>query len=144
LLDFGCGSGVFLEMMQKEGWDVTGLDVSEKVAERVSDRLEAPVLYGTLPHPELKPASFDAITMWHALEHVHNPLCVLRAAKKLLAPGGQLHIAVPNIGSLAFHCFGQSWFGLELPRHLSHFSQITLRALLNRVGFWRVRIDQVK
>lgn len=144
LLDFGCGAGVFLDLMRREGWDVTGLDMSNETVARLRTDHGLRVLQGSLPHPELEPASFNAVTMWHALEHVHNPFDVLKAAKRLLAPGGQVHIAVPNIECLAFRWFGRSWYGLELPRHLTHFSEATLRAMLQRVGFWKVKIEQVK
>ena len=134
LLDFGCGGGAYLERMHRQGWDVTGLDVSAAAVECVRTRLGLRALLGTLPHPELKPATFDVVTMWHSLEHVHEPLEVLRAAHQLLAPGGKLLVATPNIDSLPFRWFGQAWYGLDLPRHLTHFSSRTLRRLLERAG----------
>jgi SAM-dependent methyltransferase len=90
---------------------------------------------GTLPHFDLEPESFDVITMWHSLEHVHEPAPLLREARRLLAPGGKIVIAVPNIDSLAFRWFGQDWFGLELPRHLTHFTPTSLLQMLQRCGF---------
>jgi 2-polyprenyl-3-methyl-5-hydroxy-6-metoxy-1,4-benzoquinol methylase len=135
LLDFGCGGGAYLERMHRQGWDVTGLDVSATAIECVRSRLGLRALLGTLPHPKLGPASFDVITMWHSLEHVHEPLEVLRAAHGLLAPGGKLLVATPNIDSLPFRWFGQAWYGLDLPRHLTHFSPRTLRLMLQRAGF---------
>ncbi len=135
LLDFGCGGGSFLDQMNRNGWTVTGLDVSAPTVYRVRGELNLPVLVGTLPHPELRPESFDVITMWHSLEHVHNPRQVLREAYKLLTPGGKLLVAVPNIDSLAFRWFGRNWFGLDLPRHLTHFTPWTLPLMLERTGF---------
>jgi SAM-dependent methyltransferase len=134
LLDFGCGGGVFLERMHLQGWRVTGLDVSGAAVTRIQRDLALPAYVGTLPHPALPPAGFDVITMWHSLEHVHAPLAVLREARRLLAPGGRLLIAVPNIDSLPFRWFGRSWFALDLPRHLTHFSPRTLRLMLERAG----------
>jgi SAM-dependent methyltransferase len=135
LLDFGCGGGTFLERMRRQGWQVTGLDASAAAVRRVRDELGLPVLAGSLPHPELVEASFDVITMWHALEHVHNPLAVLRAAHQLLAPGGKLIVAVPNLDSAAFRWCGAAWVGLDLPRHLTHFTPHTLTLMLERAGF---------
>jgi 2-polyprenyl-3-methyl-5-hydroxy-6-metoxy-1,4-benzoquinol methylase len=135
LLDFGCGGGSFLERMAKQGWEVTGLDASAEAVKRVREGLGLHALQGTLPHPELAPASFDVITMWHSLEHVHDPLGALRAAHDLLRPGGRLFVAVPNIGGWPFRWFGRSWFALDLPRHLTHFTASTLRAMLGRAGF---------
>jgi SAM-dependent methyltransferase len=135
LLDFGCGGGSFLASMHQQNWQVTGLDICPVAVERVRTELRLNALVGTLPHPDLRPASFDIITMWHSLEHVHTPLEVLREAYRLLVPGGQLHIAVPNIDSLPFRWFGSAWYGLDLPRHLTHFAPWTLHLILERVGF---------
>jgi SAM-dependent methyltransferase len=135
VLDFGCGGGSFLAEMRAQGWQVTGLDVSAPTVERVRSELGLHVLEGSLPHDELKPESFDVITMWHSLEHVHQPREVLREANRLLAPGGKIIVAVPNIDSLPFRWFGRHWFGLDLPRHLTHFTPWTLPLMLERAGF---------
>jgi SAM-dependent methyltransferase len=135
LLDFGCGSGAFLERMRQAGWNVTGLDTSEKVVQRIRHELRLPALVGSLPHPELGDNSFDVVTMRHSLEHVHRPLEVLRAAHRLLAAGGKLIVSVPNIDSLPFSWFGRYWRGLDLPRHLTHFTPDTLQLMLARAGF---------
>ncbi len=135
LLDFGCGSGGFLELMSAHGWEVTGLDISEAAVQRVQNDLGLRARVGTLPHPDLEPEAFDVITMWHSLEHVHSPRDVLREAYQLLVPGGRLVVATPNIDSLAFRWFGRHWFGLDLPRHLTHFTPWTLPLMLERTGF---------
>lgn len=138
LLDFGCGGGSFLQRMDRLGWEVTGLDISPVAVERIRAKLGLHALVGSLPHPQVPPASFDVVTMWHSLEHVHDPLAVLRAAHRLLTPGGRLLVAAPNIDSLPFRWFGPAWYGLDLPRHLTHFTLATLRSMLERAGF-RVR-----
>jgi 2-polyprenyl-3-methyl-5-hydroxy-6-metoxy-1,4-benzoquinol methylase len=135
LLDFGCGNGIFLQRMAAQGWDVLGLDTSADVVARVQTDFGLPALVGTLPHPHLTPGSFSVITLWHALEHVHQPLAVLRAAYRLLAPGGRLIVATPNVASWPFQLFGQHWFALDLPRHLTHFAPATLRAMLTQASF---------
>ncbi len=144
LLDFGCGAGSFLQRMHKQGWKVTGLDVSETVVHRLRGQFGLYALTGSLPHPALDDCSFDVVTMWQALEHVHQPLEILRSAHRVLAPGGQLIVAVPNIDSLAFRWFGSAWNGLDLPRHLVHFSPWTLRLMLHRAGFGMGRIHMVR
>jgi SAM-dependent methyltransferase len=138
LLDFGCGNGAFLQRMRLQGWRVTGVDIAAHAVQRIRNQTGLRVLTGTLPHPELRPNSFDVITMWQSLEHVPDPGQVLCEARRLLAVEGQLVVAVPNIDSLAFRVFGQAWVGLDLPRHLTHFSPWTLHLLLERSGF-RVR-----
>ncbi|HEV3256244.1 MAG TPA: class I SAM-dependent methyltransferase [Gemmataceae bacterium] len=135
LLDFGCGNGSFLERVRRQGWDVTGIDVARVAVQRTRDDGGLRVLAGTLPHPELAAASFDVMTMWHSLEHVHDPLAVLGEAHRLLSPSGKLLVAVPNLDSLPFRWFAQAWVGLDLPRHLTHFTPGTLYRMLRRAGF---------
>jgi 2-polyprenyl-3-methyl-5-hydroxy-6-metoxy-1,4-benzoquinol methylase len=135
LLDFGCGAGSFLKTMADQGWAVTGLDAAVGAVERVRAEHRLTALVGTLPHPDLRPGSFDVVTMWHSLEHVHRPLELLREAFRLLVPGGKLILATPNIDSLPYRVFGRSWFGLDLPRHLTHFTPDTLTAMLLAAGF---------
>jgi SAM-dependent methyltransferase len=121
--------------MQAQGWEVTGLDTSTTAVQRIRTQLGLRALAGTLPHPTLRPESFDVITMWNSLEHVHAPLDVLREANRLLVPGGKLLVAVPNIDSLPFRWFGSAWYGLDLPRHLTHFAPWTLQPMLEQAGF---------
>jgi SAM-dependent methyltransferase len=135
LLDFGCGGGSFLGEMAARGWTATGLDVSPEVVRTVRQQLGLDALAGSLPHPDLFPGSFDVITMWQSLEHVHRPLEVLRSAYDLLVPGGKLVVAVPNFNSLGSEWFGENWFGLDLPRHLTHFTPRTLTEMLETGGF---------
>ena len=135
LLDFGCGGGSYLERMHRRGWDVTGLDTSAVAVARIRAGPGLRAYVGSLPHSQLPPGSFDLITMWHSLEHVHYPLEVLRAAHRLLAPQGKLLVAAPNIDSLPFRWFGPAWYGLDMPRHLTHFTPRTLQLMLERVGF---------
>jgi SAM-dependent methyltransferase len=135
LLDFGCGSGSYLWRMHQQGWKVLGVDRSESAVDYVRHELGLPALSGSLPHEELHDGYFDVITMWQSLEHVHAPMEVLRSARRLLAPGGKLIVAVPNIDSLPFRWFGPAWIGLDLPRHLSHFAPGTLTRMLQSTGF---------
>lgn len=141
LLDFGCGGGAYLKRMADQGWTVTGIDSAEAPVHRLQDEMGIRALTGTLPHPSLKPCSFDVITMWHSLEHVHRPLDVLREAYQLLTPGGRLVVACPNLDSWPAKWFGPAWFGLDLPRHLTHFTPPTLTRMLTAAGF---RVEAVR
>lgn len=135
LLDFGCGGGSYLTRMAELGWTVTGLDCSPDAVRTVREKLGHAAHLGTLPHPDLAPGSFEVVTLWQALEHVHKPVEVLREAYKLLVPGGCLVVAVPNWDSYARSWFGEHWFGMDLPRHLTHFTPSTLRTTLQAAGF---------
>lgn len=135
LLDFGCGSGAFLQRMAALGWNVVGLDIAPQVVDALRQR-GFHALHGSLPHPHLSPRSFHIVTMWQSLEHVHQPRLILRRARELLVPGGHLIVAVPNFASWPARWFGPHWFGLDLPRHLTHFTPETLTAMLHIEGFW--------
>ena len=135
LLDFGCGGGSYMKRMADQGWTVTGLDAAVGAVRHIQEELGLRALVGSLPHPNLRPASFDVVTMWHSIEHVHQPLAIVREAFRLLIPGGKIVVACPNIDSWAFRTFGPRWFGLDLPRHLTHFTPHTLRAMLTAGGF---------
>lgn len=143
LLDFGCGGGDFLLAMQKLGWQVEGMDNAADCANEVTRRTGIPVHTGSLPHPEIKPESFDAVSMWNALEHVHQPRETVRAANRALRPGGILVVGVPNIASWAFEQFREQWYPLKLPRHLTHFTPDTLSETLNAEGFQLLSLDQI-
>jgi len=140
LLDFGCGDGTFLLRMRRQGWNVVGVDACAAIVDQLRDRFGLGALAGSLPHPELANESFDVITMWHALEHTHQPMDILRSAHALLSGGGKLIVAVPNIDCCAFRWFGQAWRALDLPRHLVHFAPWTLRLMLHRAGFRQIRM----
>ena len=135
LLDFGCGSGGYLRRMAALGWRATGLDVAEHVVAVARDGANCDAIAGSLPHADLQPASFDVVTMWQSLEHVHDPLAILREALRVLVPGGTLLVAVPNFEGFSSWFFGGHWFGLDLPRHLTHFTTQTLRDMLRAAGF---------
>lgn len=141
LLDFGCGGGNFMRRMAALGWNVTGLDLSDAAAGHVRESgLHA--YSGTLPHPRWDNACFEAITMWQSLEHVHQPLEVLRAAHRLLTDSGRLLVAVPNFAGLGAKWFGANWYGLDVPRHLTHFTPQTLSMMLKQAGFAPLDVRQ--
>jgi 2-polyprenyl-3-methyl-5-hydroxy-6-metoxy-1,4-benzoquinol methylase len=103
-----------------------------------------PAQVGTLPYPLWSDACFEVVTMWQSLEHVHQPLEVLRAAFRLLTPGGKLLVTVPNFAGLGAQWFGPSWYGLDAPRHLSHFSPETLYRMVSQAGFAQIDVRQLR
>jgi len=140
LLDFGCGHGKLLRRMIAAGWDVVGLDFSEQAVAAVrAAGLEAH--HGTLPHPAIALQSFDAVVMEHALEHVPDPLAVLRGAHEALRPGGTLLVHVPNFNAWEVERFGEHAIQVDLPRHLLHFEPATLATMLERAGFADVKVE---
>ena len=139
---FRLRGGRFLKEARDYGWLADGLDLSPRMVDQLR-RGGFEMFLGTLPHPEIAAASYDAITMWHSLEHVPQPLTVLRAAASALRPGGVLAISVPNFASWSCRQFGSDWFGLALPRHLTHFVPWTLFQMVEAAGFRVSSISQV-
>ena len=107
LLDFGCGAGMFLREMHEFGWSVEGLDFSLAMARQVGEEHGIKVHVGTLPHADVTPQSFDAVTMWNSLEHVFQPRETVRHAGTALRSGGLLVVGVPNFDSWSFQTFQQ-------------------------------------
>ncbi len=135
LLDVGAGGGAYLETMQSLGWKVEGTNVVPEVCADVRARLGVPCHHGELEALNLPPASYDAISLWHVLEHLPSPPKVLAEAKRLLAPGGILAIGVPVYDSPEAERLRDAWIGYDVPRHLLTFSRPVLRALVERMGF---------
>jgi 2-polyprenyl-3-methyl-5-hydroxy-6-metoxy-1,4-benzoquinol methylase len=142
LLDFGCGGGKFLKRMTSVGWKTTGIDFSEAAVEAVRKK-GIPVYQGTLPNENLAPGSFDIVTMRHSLEHVPDPVAILKAARDLLAKDGNLIIRVPNFASWEVDYFGDASPRLDIPRHLTHFTPATLKAMLEQSGYETIAVKQI-
>jgi SAM-dependent methyltransferase len=135
LLDVGCGGGLFLGMMRKLGFRVVGLDNSPAAAAIAWRRQGAPAVCGELEHAPLRAGGFAAITMFHVLEHVHDPRAYVAAAHHLLAPGGRLIAQTPDAACWQLRLFGRAWSGLDVPRHLFDFRSNDLERLLESCGF---------
>lgn len=139
LLDVGCGPGVNLLTFQAQGWDVYGLDASTTACEAAAKLLGDRVRLGELETLVYPGRSFDVVFFSHTLEHVHDPLAVLREARRILDDGGRLVVMLPNASSGEAAVFGPWWWPWELPRHLYHFDRDSLSRLLVQAGFRIVR-----
>lgn len=139
LLDVGCGGGLLLGMMRERGFRVVGLDNSAAAAAIAWSRQRVPAVCGVLEHPPLRTGAFAVITMFHVLEHVHDPRAYVAAAHHLLAPGGRLIAQTPNAASWQARLLGRAWSGLDVPRHLHDFRASDLERLLESCGFTVLR-----
>lgn len=134
ILDIGCGTGAFLNRMQQNGWQVTGLE-PDKTARDVA--MQQYQVAARLPEElfQLPVNSFDAITMWHVLEHVHQLKEYIQQIHRLLKPGGTLVIAVPNYTAHDARVYKEFWAAWDVPRHLYHFSPNAMEHLLQQGKF---------
>jgi 2-polyprenyl-3-methyl-5-hydroxy-6-metoxy-1,4-benzoquinol methylase len=135
LLDIGCGNGVFVERMCRLGWDAEGIDPDPHSVEVGRGAGRNVRLASAEELGELPAGSYAAITMSHVIEHFYSPSAVVAEARRLLADGGLLWVATPNIASLGHRRFGPHWRGLEVPRHLALFSTASLLDCLGSAGF---------
>jgi SAM-dependent methyltransferase len=141
LLDLGCSSGSFLESMKDEPWKLYGVEMSADSARTAEARSGARVFVGDIPDAPFAPESFDVITCLDVLEHVYEPRRVMARVGEWLKPGGIFYVLVPNIDSAEARVFGSHWHGLEMPRHLSHFSPASLGNLAKSVGLQEVSLQ---
>lgn len=139
LLDVGCGTGKFLYRHQQLGWHVRGIDISQKACHACWEQgLE--VHHGNVFSADYDRNSFDVITLRQFIEHVSDPVRVLRRVAEFLVPDGKILVSTPNVESLGFLLFGNCWFPLEAPRHLVLFSPKTIRQLAEMAGLGVNRI----
>jgi len=136
VLDIGCGAGAFLHQVSAEfGNPVEGIDFDDASVRFCRDELglKGVICGGVEKLVGLTPG-FALVTMWHFLEHEHDPLKALQLAARLLSPKGVLIVEVPNVKSAENCFFGTRSYLYDVPRHLYHFSRQSLSMLLQRAG----------
>ncbi|WP_417367598.1 class I SAM-dependent methyltransferase [Flavobacterium beibuense] len=140
LLDIGAGTGDFLVTAKNDGWDSFGIEPSEKakkiaVSKGISFKNDI---------KELENSSFDVVTMWHVLEHVPDIQQHIAELKRILKPNGLIIIAVPNYNSYDAKHYGKFWAAYDVPRHLWHFSKISIKQLFSKQGMDLINILPMK
>ncbi len=128
-LDIGCGRGWTLAALRDRGWQVQGVELNAAAARHAKEVLGIDVAVGEFDADQFLPESFDAVILWHVLEHLRSPGKTLAGVSRLLRPGGVLALAVPNRASFQAAWAREAWFHLDLPRHLWHFSRDDLHRL---------------
>lgn len=134
LLDIGCGVGKFIEQMSDLGWKAEGLDADPVVVQICKSR-GLRVHEGTIEQQDYPDNYFDAITLKHVIEHIYDPVLLLKECHRILKPGGKLVLLTPNLESLGHKKFKYFWLGLDPPRHLFLFSAKTLSEAIQRAGY---------
>ena len=133
LLDVGSGTGSFVHTMSVAGWNVVGVE-PDPAARAFALKKYNSDIYPAEELFMLPDATYDAITMWHVLEHVHRLDDYIAQLKKVLAPGGKIIIAVPNYTSKDAKVYQSNWAAYDVPRHLYHFSPQSMRKLMEQHG----------
>jgi SAM-dependent methyltransferase len=141
LLDIACGTGWTTSIMQKRGFDVTGLESSVARSQYCRDRYDLKVVTGFIENFEPSEL-FDIVTMRHILEHIEHPVEVLEKVRSFLKKDGILLITLPNINSIGRYIFQEHWTWV-LPWHLHFYHPKTLELLLTKMGFKKLSLYQM-
>ena len=138
ILDVGCGSGDLLQLItqREKNTAVFGVDIDARAVEAVR-RKGFPIVHGSLHDAHYPNAYFDEVYMMNVLEHAQDPATLLYEVARVLKQSGVLTIEVPNFHSISRMIFRNTWYCLDAPRHLYHFTPATLSAMLQRAGFSR-------
>jgi 2-polyprenyl-3-methyl-5-hydroxy-6-metoxy-1,4-benzoquinol methylase len=134
LLDVGCQMGLFLAAAQRRGWAVQGVELTEEAAAEARRRTGAAIWRGELAHAQHAAGSFDVVTCWHLIEHLLDPVALLREARRILKPGGLLALETPNIASSNFRRQGLEWEYVIPPEHINYFDAATLGRAVTQAG----------
>ncbi len=133
ILDLGAGTGAFLKVVGERGWEATGIE-PDAGARALAKKLYGIQLLDTMELKNLPAGKFDAITLWHVLEHVHELHEYVEQLKSLLKEKGKIFIAVPNYQSLDANVYKSYWAAYDVPRHLYHFSPKSMQTLMEKHG----------
>jgi 2-polyprenyl-3-methyl-5-hydroxy-6-metoxy-1,4-benzoquinol methylase len=131
ILDYGCGTGMFLKTCADAGWKSYGFEPDPDARKLVTDK----GLVAADSKAALSGNKFDIITLWHVLEHVTDLDSTLQFFSKTISDNGRLIIAVPNYTSADAKHYKEFWAGYDVPRHIYHFEIKTLEKLLGQHGF---------
>lgn len=140
LLDVGAGSGYGVAHFRSLGWHAQGIDVDAAAVEQ-AQAASLPVINCELASVEGR-ERFDAVTMSHSIEHLHDPIETLLHAWRLLKPGGAIELATPNLESFGSRIYRDAWFGLDPPRHLVLFTPKGIIVALSRSGFEQIKFHE--
>jgi SAM-dependent methyltransferase len=142
LLDVGCGNGAKLVEFANRGYEIWGTDVSgDALAAALKKVPRGTFFKAELPELALPGGAFHYIRLDNVLEHLPQPLAMLQECRRLLAPGGQLLIYVPNGNSPSVRFLGRYSISSWIPYHLTLFTPKSLKMLCAQAGFNDVHLS---
>ncbi len=136
LLEIGASNGVFCRLAQKAGFEVSAIEMDDDCVRFLRHQLHVRVTASADPAAALEreTARYDAICLWHAIEHLPRPWQVLVSAARFLKPNGVLLIAAPNPDAWQARLLGARWPHHDMPRHLFALPIQWLRAFSEKHG----------
>ncbi len=143
ILDIGCGVGDFLFYAKQKGCSVMGIEPDEKARKIAEKKLETKILSPN-DLENLPDNSFDIITMWHVLEHVADLKTEIYHIERILKKDGKLILALPNYKSFDAEYYKDKWAAYDIPRHLMHFSQESIRNIFNTTKLKLIDTERLK
>lgn len=138
ILDFGCGTGDFLNYCKQKGLRCYGVERDNDARKMGRSNFKLSI-NKDLNEIESKDEKFDVITLWHVLEHIEDFKFLLSSLKKLLKENGLLILGLPNHNSFDAEIFKENWVAYDVPIHLSHFSQNNIKYLVHSLSFKSVK-----
>jgi len=143
ILDFGCGAGVFLEVAKSNGWkQCIGIDANDRYREQYDSELEIQYIYSSFERIDrtILGHDYDCITLWNVLEHLYDPVEIVRELKGMLKNDGLIFIMVPNIDSMASRIIRERSATFNW-KHLSHFCAQSLTQLMSTIGLKCIHLE---
>ena len=144
ILDYGCGTGMFIGACKNAGWETFGMEPDDDARKIASEQNLNLFSDKDTLQTHVSEKQFDAITLWHVLEHVTDVLETLAFFKQKLKPNGVLIIAVPNHVSYDAQYYKEYWAAYDVPRHLHHFELKSMKSLLENAGFQLLETKPMK
>jgi 2-polyprenyl-3-methyl-5-hydroxy-6-metoxy-1,4-benzoquinol methylase len=142
LLEVGSATGEFVHVAERAGFSVTGLETSQWAAKASRDLTSSVVCADPEEWLPQQNGRYDAVAVFHTLEHVHEPEPFLRSLSKALVPGGRIFLEVPN-GRARDLVDGEKWLGARLPDHVLHYRDVDLERLCRSAGVVVERITEL-
>jgi 2-polyprenyl-3-methyl-5-hydroxy-6-metoxy-1,4-benzoquinol methylase len=139
LLDIGAGSGILVEEALSMGYAAEGIEPSQWLWRKAVER-QLKVHHGILPHEEIQP-DFDIVCMVDVIEHVPDPLGLLREAGRVMSSQGVGVVVTPDVGSIAARMLGSKWWHYRTA-HIGYFNQQTLTLALSKAGFVPIAVHR--